>query len=156
MILRMTCTVCLCLTPISMQPFTFVYYNVYYMLLCSFTQGHSLTLTGFVVFHQTAAFSVYCHFGSVVRGRDMDPAQQALCCFVCLSDELPTAHLWHIFEGPHLKCSHPVSVSNMFHGLPRSKRLSWYGHVCRMPDSGLPKVMLFGFKPPRAVKKDLE
>ena len=26
----------------------------------------------------------------------------------------------------------------------RSKRLRWYGHVCRMLDSRLPKVMLFG------------
>ena len=50
----------------------------------------------------------------------MDPAQQALCCFVCLFDELPTAHLWHIFEG----CSHPVNVSNMFHELPTEEQVS--------------------------------
>ena len=30
------------------------------------------------------------------------------------------------------------------HSQLRSKRLRWYGHVCRMLDSRLPKVMLFG------------
>ena len=45
-------------------------------------------------------------------------AQHALCCFVCLFEELPKTYLWHIFEEPHLKCSHAVSVSSMFHGLP--------------------------------------
>ena len=51
----------------------------------------------------------------------MDPAQQVLC-FLCLFDELPKAHLWHIFEGPQLKCSHPVNMSNMFHGLPTEEQ----------------------------------
>ena len=26
------------------------------------------------------------------------------------------------FEGPHLKCSHPVNVSNIFHGLPTEEQ----------------------------------
>ena len=39
----------------------------------------------------------------------------------------------------------------------RSKRLRWYGHVCRMLDNRLPKVMLFGqvkgLKPPGRPRK---
>ena len=43
-------------------------------------------------------------------------------CKDTTADELPKAQLWHIFDGPHLKCSHPVSVSRMFHGLPTEER----------------------------------
>ena len=44
------------------------------------------------------------------------------CAALCIFYELPKAHLWHIFEEPHLKCSHPVNVSNMFHGLPTEEQ----------------------------------
>ena len=54
-------------------------------------------------------------------------------------------------------------MSNMFRGLPHglpteeSKRLRWYGHVCRMLDSRLPKLMLFcqvtGSNPPGRPRK---
>ena len=63
----------------------------------------------------------------------MDPTQQTLRSAVCLFDELFETHLWHIFEGSCLKYKHFGTLPDVLHGVQlRSKRLKWYGHVCKI------------------------
>ena len=115
--------------------------NVAFVRVCKAKVWSSRALSRFtrLQLFQSIVISV------LLYGTDMDPAQQALCCFVWLSHELPKAHLWHIFEGPHLKCSHPVSVSSMFHGLPTEEQEAWVVWSC-LRYARLPKVrvLLFG------------
>ena len=35
-------------------------------------------------------------------------------------------------------------MSDIFCWLSAEKRLRWYGHVCRMPDTRLPKKVMYG------------
>ena len=66
-------------------------------------------------------------------------------CGISLKDHISNAAILSACQAPSMESQ------------LGSKRLRWYGHVCRMLDSRLPKVMLFGqvkgSKPPGRPRK---
>ena len=66
-------------------------------------------------------------------------------CGISLKDHISNAAILSTCQAPSMESQ------------LRSKRLRWYGHLCRMLDSKLPKVMLFGqvkgSKPPGRPRK---
>ena len=157
----MTCTVCLSLTPISMQPSTL--YTTIYTICCvvrsrkaKVWSSRALSCFTKLQLFQSIVISVLLYGAETWTLLNKHSA--ALCVFLMSC----VRHICGIFLKDHISNAAILSVCQTccMDSQLRSKRRSWYGHVCRMLDSRLPKVMLFGqvkgSNPPGRPRKILE
>ena len=91
-------------------------------------------------FFQSIVMSVLLYGGETWTLLDRHLGPLSVFQMNCLRHICGISRLAHVPNVDILSKCQTFSVESQL----RSKRLRWYGHVCRMPDTRLPKKVLYG------------
>ncbi len=100
----------------------------------------ALSLSTKLQFLQTIVMTVLLYSGETWSLLDKHLHQLSVFHMRCLRRICGISLLDHITNSVILKQCETIPVESQL----RSKRLSWFGHICRMADSRLPKLLMHG------------